>query len=262
MPEIQSLKESAYTQIRDWILEGDLRPADPIRETEVARRLSMSRTPVRAALETLVEDGLVGIGSSGSIFVQPVTVRAIREMFEMRAAIESFAVRHGKVEPIRQTLERLMPLIRHYINQANALDLCDRSVLSELDVRLHSTIVAGLENALMSSAYKRQLDTRMAYLHGLSWSDPARTAEGAEGHAAIVIAILQGRRADAEDTLLHHLASGRTYVTDAAADDHPALNREFLREIRVRLDAWLAEDDAQRNPAAFLYGLEQLKEAT
>lgn len=257
MPEVASLKQVAYARIRDWILEGELRPADPIHESEIARRLSMSRTPVRAALETLVEDGLAGLASTGTIFVQTVTVRAIREMFEMRAAIESFAILNARTEPIRHTLERLVPLIDHYRQAGREIDVKDRSILSELDVRIHTTIVAGLQNTLMSTTYQRQLDTRMAYLHGLSWADPDRSVEGADGHARLVEALLSEKRRDASQILHQHLESGRRYVTEAAASEYPALNQEFSRAVRVRLDEWISAEDAAVTPSALVHDIKQ-----
>lgn len=54
-----SLKERAAAEIRSAIVRGDLEPGTPIKDVELAERLGLSRTPVREALATLTDEGLV-----------------------------------------------------------------------------------------------------------------------------------------------------------------------------------------------------------
>ncbi|SDP86695.1 DNA-binding transcriptional regulator, GntR family [Lentzea jiangxiensis] len=54
-----SLKERAAAEIRSAIVRGDLQPGTPIKDVELAERLGLSRTPVREALATLTDEGLV-----------------------------------------------------------------------------------------------------------------------------------------------------------------------------------------------------------
>jgi DNA-binding GntR family transcriptional regulator len=54
-----SLKERAAAEIRSAIVRGDLEPGTSIKDVELAERLGLSRTPVREALATLTDEGLV-----------------------------------------------------------------------------------------------------------------------------------------------------------------------------------------------------------
>jgi DNA-binding GntR family transcriptional regulator len=54
-----SLKERAAAEIRSAIVRGDLEPGTPIKDVELAEKLGLSRTPVREALATLTDEGLV-----------------------------------------------------------------------------------------------------------------------------------------------------------------------------------------------------------
>ncbi|NIN70254.1 MAG: GntR family transcriptional regulator, partial [Anaerolineae bacterium] len=54
-----SLKDKAYTAIRDAILTLELEPGRPLVESDLARQLGISKTPVRDALQELERDGLV-----------------------------------------------------------------------------------------------------------------------------------------------------------------------------------------------------------
>ncbi|MCG8926555.1 GntR family transcriptional regulator [Lentzea sp. DG1S-22] len=53
------MKERAAAEIRSAIVRGDLQPGTPIKDVELAERLGLSRTPVREALATLTDEGLV-----------------------------------------------------------------------------------------------------------------------------------------------------------------------------------------------------------
>jgi DNA-binding GntR family transcriptional regulator len=54
-----SLKERAAAEIRSAIVRGDLEPGTSIKDVELAEKLGLSRTPVREALATLTDEGLV-----------------------------------------------------------------------------------------------------------------------------------------------------------------------------------------------------------
>ncbi|MFD5830737.1 GntR family transcriptional regulator [Lentzea sp. NPDC060358] len=54
-----SLKDRAAAEIRSAIVRGDLQPGTAIKDVELAEKLGLSRTPVREALATLTEEGLV-----------------------------------------------------------------------------------------------------------------------------------------------------------------------------------------------------------
>ena len=80
-------------RIREMILQGELKPGARVKEEEVAARLGVSRTPVRAALPALAEEGLlVVIGARGyavSTFSAQESIDALRA----RAALEGMAAR-------------------------------------------------------------------------------------------------------------------------------------------------------------------------
>ena len=54
------LQETVLIQLRDLILRGEFAPGQRLAEQQLAERLGASRTPVRSALVTLEQDGLVG----------------------------------------------------------------------------------------------------------------------------------------------------------------------------------------------------------
>ena len=56
----QEVTALAYGRLRELIVSGRLAPGAPLIETDLSKRLGVSRTPVRAALQRLQQEGFVG----------------------------------------------------------------------------------------------------------------------------------------------------------------------------------------------------------
>ena len=92
----RSSADQAYRQLRDLIVEGRISPGRRLTETEVARRLGLSRTPVRAALQRLHQEGYVEASSEGRrsrLTVAPLTRQDARELLYLVGLVEGMAAR-------------------------------------------------------------------------------------------------------------------------------------------------------------------------
>src|SRR6478752_1835677 len=93
--EVMRMRASdrAYATLLDEIQSGVLRPGAVLGEVEQAARLGVSRTPLREALGRLAADGLVAQQSPRVTVVTDVDAGDIRELFEVRRALEETAAR-------------------------------------------------------------------------------------------------------------------------------------------------------------------------
>ena len=66
------VKEEAYTKIRNWILEGILKPGSKLKDKDLALQLGVSRTPIREALLRLEDEGFVQTKPNSSTLVSSV----------------------------------------------------------------------------------------------------------------------------------------------------------------------------------------------
>ena len=90
------LATDAYHHIRKSILDGRLAPGTRIVESDLADRLAISRTPVRAALQRLQQEGWVvgsGAGRQLRLSVSPITQDDARELFDIIGCLEGLAAR-------------------------------------------------------------------------------------------------------------------------------------------------------------------------
>ena len=90
----QTLVEAAAESIREAIYRGDLIPGQPLRENELSQILNISRGTAREALRLLRnEDGLVEVFPYRGTFVAKLTPEKVKEIYTLRALLESYAVR-------------------------------------------------------------------------------------------------------------------------------------------------------------------------
>jgi len=84
---------NAIITIRQQILHGDLMPGERLLELALVERLGMSRTPIRAALTRLAEEGLLEKVNGGGYTVREFSVRDIEDAIEARGVLEGMAAR-------------------------------------------------------------------------------------------------------------------------------------------------------------------------
>jgi DNA-binding GntR family transcriptional regulator len=89
--EVIPIRVRATEALREAILSGGYAPGDELSLTEVADRLGISRTPVREAFQELALEGLLELRMNRSAVVVGVTQVGVKELFEIRAVLESMA---------------------------------------------------------------------------------------------------------------------------------------------------------------------------
>jgi DNA-binding GntR family transcriptional regulator len=84
---------TVYRQLLDEVREGRLNPGDRLRETDLAERLGVSRTPVREAIRLLETDGIVTHVPRLGATIRTLDYAEVMELYEMRAVLEGTAAR-------------------------------------------------------------------------------------------------------------------------------------------------------------------------
>ncbi len=106
-PDRGLLKEQAYVELKQLILSGAIAPGSFLAERQLAGRLGMSKTPVRAALERLELEGFVTVSPQQGILVRDLSLHEIADQYEIRIALEAFVVRHVAGRLAAPQVERL-----------------------------------------------------------------------------------------------------------------------------------------------------------
>jgi len=93
--EKQSISDRIYAQLRTWIVDGVLMPGEDIKDTELAGRLGVSRTPVREALCRLRDEGLISTSAAKWTRVAGIESTEIDQLFPIINSLESLALQQA-----------------------------------------------------------------------------------------------------------------------------------------------------------------------
>jgi GntR family transcriptional regulator of vanillate catabolism len=104
-----NLQDTVLMQLRDLILSGQFEPGQRLAEQQLAERLGASRTPVRAALVTLEQEGLVEANETGKYLVRQFTAQEVIDAIAVRGHLEGMAARlvaeHGVSRQLQNDLQ-------------------------------------------------------------------------------------------------------------------------------------------------------------
>lgn len=87
-----SYKEKVYKQLKTAIISQKIKPGEILNERKLADDLGISRTPIREALQMLVNDGWVVVEPWKGAFVNPLTEQDLIEVFQVRESLECLAI--------------------------------------------------------------------------------------------------------------------------------------------------------------------------
>lgn len=205
----------AHAHIRGGIMGGTYPPGSMLSENELAASLSMSRTPVRAALARLQDEGWVRIYAQRGALVRELTATEIRESAEVRHALESAGVRRADPQERSQLADRLESNLSE---QEQALNDDDLARFAPLALQFHRTFVELARNDTMLALYDRLQDRQyLSIIH---------SADRVSHDPRQVLAEHRGLFEDAQ--------SGDWMSFEAHLDEHQAISYGFEGVASVR----------------------------
>lgn len=204
LPASLSLAERGSTPrmvaeaLRTAIVDGTLAPGAPLRQDAIARHFSVSAIPVREALRQLETEGWVKVEMNKGATVAPLSADEAREIYEIRAALESLAI--GLAIPVHTSAT-----LRH------AEALC-KAASAETDPALYVARNQAFHLSLYEPAARPRLLEMIGVLHirgerylRLKFGLPSYKGESDREHAALLKAVRRGDVATAQSLVTKHL---------------------------------------------------------
>jgi DNA-binding GntR family transcriptional regulator len=90
-PLAYTKSQAAYFSLRQRILRGAITPGATLNQENLAAELRVSTTPLREALQRLEAEGLVKLAAHREVVVSPLSIRDIREIFDVRLQLDPYA---------------------------------------------------------------------------------------------------------------------------------------------------------------------------
>ena len=138
------LADTVYAALRQALLDREFDPGEPLTELELSRRFRVSRTPVREALAKLERDHLVRVVPKKGAFVRTLSHDELRDLYEVREALEALAVRLGGPRVSREELEGFEARFRELRARGSRATATEVRPLGE---ELHQYLLKRAENA-------------------------------------------------------------------------------------------------------------------
>ncbi|MHA1153599.1 MAG: GntR family transcriptional regulator [Alphaproteobacteria bacterium] len=195
-----SRAEYVEARIREAIQDGRYQPGARLRETEIAERLKVSRTPVREALRRLESEGLLGFVPWRGVVVAQLDRRQVMELYAMRAILEGAAAGLAA----RQVQPAEIDLLDALLARAEAAE--DHPTrLASINREFHQAIQAAAHNRYLTQTLDG-LRNALALLRGTTFALPGRAAEAQNEHRSILDAIRAHDAEAAETAARAHIA--------------------------------------------------------
>ncbi|MEO6276544.1 GntR family transcriptional regulator [Roseateles sp.] len=211
--EAASLTDQAYARLKQMIFDFQLMPGDRVSETELAQRVAVSRTPLRAALQRLEREGFLQLLPRQGWQVAPLDFDVMDELYDLRTLIECEAARHLAEHEQRPGLSLLADI--WLVPPAERLD--DAAAVGALDERFHALLVQGSGNREMARVHK-EITERIRIIRRLDFTKPARIDATYDEHARILRAITRRRADEAQRLLRAHIQQSKLEVRHITLD--------------------------------------------
>jgi DNA-binding GntR family transcriptional regulator len=199
------LQESTPTmiaaRIREAIASGAIPPGAQIGEAEFARKLAVSRGPLREGLQRLAQEGLVVAVRNRGHFVIEMTPENVRDMYVARAAVErAAAARAHQLNP--QGTAKL--LLKSVAAMKAAADQRDEPGVSTVDIAFHRDLVRSAESPRLTRMHETLMaETRMC-IHALTPTYAVGSLRVSE-HRKIARSFTAGDPELTDRLLIHHM---------------------------------------------------------
>ena len=210
MDQYLPLRDVVFNTLRQAILRGELKPGERLMEIQLANKLGVSRTPIREAIRKLELEGLVLMIPRRGAEVAEITEKSLRDVLEVRSALEELAVDLACERITEDDIEKLREAAKEFEEVSKGDDV---TALAEADVRFHDIIYFATENQrliqLLYNLREQMYRYRVEYLK----REEVRASLFAE-HEHIIECIVQRDKVAAKQAISTHIDNQMNAVAD------------------------------------------------
>ena len=206
-----SFSDQVERALRQQILRGQHPPGGRLNEVEIATELGVSRGPVREAMQRLARDGLVELQAHRGAFVRELTQREVRDLFEVRVALERTVARLAASRASAEHRDQLSAIRDGLADDDGA----DARFQGERDV--HALLAAAAGNDTLA-AHVALVNQELQLLRTRSGDIPARADNAVAEHDELVDAVLDGDGDRASAAMETHLGRALEHALRSMTD--------------------------------------------
>jgi phosphonate utilization transcriptional regulator len=196
----RTLPQLVQQDIERLILSGQLQAGERLNEVAISRRLGVSRGPIREALRTLEEAGLLRFEKMRGMAVREITPEEAGDIYQLRACLEALICERAATRMSAEQLKSLSALVREMDDAAAASDV---ERYHRLNVRFHEELVAIADSREFARFYQAVVKKLTLFRQRTLAQGDAIAVSNREHHA-----------------ILRHLAAGDAKAAARAMQKH------------------------------------------
>ncbi len=193
--------ERLHDILRHAVMTGLLAPGDRLRETQMAKALHVSRTPLREALQRLRNAGLVTQSPHGGWHVVKLSHAEIVDLYQMRAVIEAAGAGFAANRASYAERERLKGML---VEEATLQARGDPDAMARHNRAFHAAIHQAAHNPFLLNAVEG-MRAALVLVGPTTFILPERMQSVTQEHRAIAEAIIRNDADSAEKAARQHI---------------------------------------------------------
>jgi DNA-binding GntR family transcriptional regulator len=205
------LGRQVYDLLWERILAHQLRPGDKLSDQRLSEELGVSRTPVREALYRLAQDGIVRAESRRGFYVAGFSSADVREIYDVRTALEVLAVRLALPHLSDAELAEAQQALDGVRQRIAAGDAGANEAFLVIDRAFHDLLIRVADNRRLAAMMGTlQAQVRVFQYYGIHFQHIL--AQSLDQHQAILTALKARDPAAAEAAMERHIQGVKDWV--------------------------------------------------
>lgn len=201
----QSLTDQAYSMIHTAISDGTFPPGMLLSENHLARELKMSRTPVREALHVLESQDFVEIRDGLGTFVKTLTLRDLRDLFQIRLNLETLAISTAVDHISESEIDQLEEQFHILLDKNAKGERINLEEFAEVDSKLHDLMIDHCQNKYVKQFMQAIMaNVKRCQLMSLTFLDDVE--ESTTQHLELLVLIRSREKEKLAEKLKEHIA--------------------------------------------------------
>lgn len=209
-PRERTLTETAYLAIKRAILQGEIEEGSFLSQADLRRRHGIGRTPFREACIRLQHEGLLQAVPRRGFLVPETSLRALREMFELRMTLEPAVAEVAAAKAKPEQIEELERLAKRSWSLSNSNSDPARLVKANTDFHLCLARMTQNRQLIQIMTWTLERTERLSYLE--LQGSPVLAKEIRMLHRPIVDAILKRDLSAARKAVLNDIRQGQSDI--------------------------------------------------
>jgi DNA-binding GntR family transcriptional regulator len=198
--QYRSIQDIVFSTLRDEIVNQKLKPGDILNTVELSKRLGVSRTPIREALNRLISIGLVEESPHKSCYVKTLSIEQVFEIYYIRAALSGAAARLAATRISEEDQKRLLDLCDQ---MENIKDTDPSKQMLNKNREFHAIIIAAAKSPNLENLLEQYYQLSQHY-RALALEFPDSYRQVCEEHRRIAQALLARDKEKAEISVREH----------------------------------------------------------